>query len=180
MLADLSHSISDQMVLQSFRKTTLAWLLAVWIVTGAMAQTSWDPSATDSLVSYDSVLAKRLGADAYGMKAYVMAFLKAGPNRSADKAEAARLQQAHLENISRLAAEGKLVLAGPFLDSGPVRGIYIFDVYTLEEAEALTASDPAIQAGSLVMELHAWYGSATLPLINEWHEKIQKAGITEK
>ena len=31
---------------------------------------------------YDAMLAKRLGADDYGMKQYVMAFLKKGPNRS--------------------------------------------------------------------------------------------------
>lgn len=31
---------------------------------------------------YDETLAKKTGADAYGMKTYVMAFLKTGPNRS--------------------------------------------------------------------------------------------------
>ena len=31
--------------------------------------------------AYDSTLAKELGADEYGMKRYVMAFLVAGPNR---------------------------------------------------------------------------------------------------
>jgi uncharacterized protein YciI len=85
------------------------------------------------------------------MRQYVMAFLKAGPNRSQDSATAAQLQRAHLDNIFRLADEGKLILAGPFLDKGEIRGIYVFDVKTVEEAAALTATDPAIQAGRLVM-----------------------------
>jgi uncharacterized protein YciI len=73
-----------------------------------------------------------------------------------------------------MAEEGKLVLAGPFLDDGELRGIYVFNVETVEEARALTATDPAIQAGSLVMELKPWYGSAAVMSINEMHPKLQK------
>ena len=47
------------------------------------------------------------------MKNYVMAFLYDGPNRERDSLAAAELQRGHLENIGRLAKEGKLVLAGP-------------------------------------------------------------------
>lgn len=126
---------------------------------------------------YDSLLASQLGADDYGMRQYVMAFLKRGPNRDQDSATAARLQRAHLDNIFRLADEGKLVLAGPFSDDGDVRGIYIFDVKTVEEAEALTSTDPAIQAGRLVMELHPWYGSAALMKVVEISKKITKEKI---
>jgi uncharacterized protein YciI len=127
--------------------------------------------------TYDARLAEELGADDYGMKQYVLAFLKAGPNRSQDSLEAAQLQRAHMDNIGRLAKEGKLILAGPFMDGGALRGIYIFDVRTLEEAQALTATDPAIQAGRLEMELHPWYGSAALLKINEWHERLAKEKI---
>ena len=126
---------------------------------------------------YDSTLAAQVGADQYGMKTYVMAFLKRGPNRNQDSLEAAQLQRAHLDNIQRLAAEKKLVIAGPFLDDGDIRGIYVFDVGTVEEAEALTATDPAIQAGRLVMELHPWYGSAALPLLHDLYDKVQKTKI---
>jgi uncharacterized protein YciI len=80
------------------------------------------------------------------MKSYVMAFLKTGPNRSQDSATIAEIQQAHLENIIRLANEGKLILAGPFLDNGELRGIYVFNVSTLEEARKLTLADPAVRA----------------------------------
>ena len=128
---------------------------------------------------YDSTYAAKLGADDYGMKPYVMAFLKAGPERSQDKETAAALQKAHLQNIMRMAEEGTLVLAGPFLDQGEVRGIYIFNVATVEEAEELTRTDPAIQAGRLVMELHPWYGSAALMEVNQLHQRGQKRQITD-
>ena len=127
--------------------------------------------------SFDSTLAAKLGADDYGMKQYVMAFLKAGPNRSQDSLTAVKLQRAHMDNIGRMAEEGALVLAGPFLDDGEVRGIYIFNVTTIEEARALTETDPAIQAGRLEMELHPWYGSAALMQVNEVHGRLQKEGI---
>ncbi len=128
-----------------------------------------------SASGYDAVLAKKLGADEYGMRKYVMAFLRKGPNREQDKDKAAKLQAAHMENIQRLADEGKLSLAGPFLDDGDLRGIYIFNVTDIEEAKALTETDPAIQSGQLVMELHPWYGSAAVMQINEVHEKISNA-----
>ena len=127
--------------------------------------------------SYDSTYAQHLGADEYGMKSYVMAFLKTGPNRDQDSVTKAKLQRAHLDNINRLAAEGKLVMAGPFLDEGDIRGIYLFAVPSIEEAERLTATDPAIKAGSLIMELHPWYGSAAIMEVNEIHKQIAKIAI---
>ena len=63
------------------------------------------------------------------------------------------------------------------MDNDDLRGIYIFNVETIEEAEKLTKSDPAIQAGSLTMELKEWYGSAALMLVNDLHKKIAKVEI---
>ena len=124
---------------------------------------------------FDAELAAKLGADDYGMRRYVMAFLKSGPNRPEDPDEAQALQRAHLDNIRRMAEEGKLVLAGPFMDRGDIRGIYVFAVDSVQEAEALTATDPAVEAGSLVMELHPWYGSAALMKVNDIHARVAKA-----
>src|SRR4051812_20705045 len=112
--------------------------------------------------NYDSALAKKLGADDYGMKKYVMAFLKTGPTVIKDSVARAQLQMAHLRNIQNLAEAGKLIVAGPFLDDQKIEGIFIFNVATVEEARELTATDPAVKAGELEMELHPWYGSAAL------------------
>lgn len=123
---------------------------------------------------FNKQLADSLKADEYGMKPYVMAFLKKGPNRNQDSATAAGLQKAHMDNINRMAKEGKLVVAGPFMDNGDIRGIYIFDVKSIEEAKILTETDPAVKAGRLTMELHLWYCSAALMLVNPIHETISR------
>lgn len=159
----------------------MLFLVLCWscnIQTGAESQAPPAEDATET-PAFDSLKAARYGADDYGMRSYVMAFLKRGPNRNLDSARAAELQLAHLENIQRLAEQGHLVLAGPFLDRGDLRGIYLFKSNSVEEAEALTNSDPAIQAGSLEMELRPWYGSAALLEVNDIHETLARKSITD-
>ena len=134
-------------------------------------------SVISSDIAFDSLLAKETGADAYGMRQYIMAYLKKGPNRNQDSLAAMEIQRAHLDNIKRMAEEGKLVLAGPFMDGHDVQGIYVFAVDTIEEAEELTKSDPAVKTGRLVMELHPWYGSAALMKVSEMHKKLAKESI---
>jgi uncharacterized protein YciI len=157
------------------------------VVAAACAPTTPPPAASSSAApcapaktsGHDAELARRLGADEYGMHKYVIALLKEGPNRAQSLEESKQLMQAHLANIDRLAETGSLVVAGPFLDSGPLRGIYLFKVATVEEARALTATDPAIQAGRLEMELHPWYGSAALQEVNGLHKRLQQKSILE-
>ncbi len=153
-------------------------LIAIFISCKPEVKVTVDESSipTDQL-AYDSILATQLGADDYGMRKYVMAFLKAGPNQDMDSTQAAQLQRAHLDNILRLADEGKLAVAGPFLDGGELKGIYIFNVETIEEAKALTETDPAVKAGRFALELHPWYGSAAMMKVNELHKKVQKKNI---
>ncbi|NEP62004.1 MAG: hypothetical protein F6K31_34510 [Symploca sp. SIO2G7] len=124
---------------------------------------------------YDAELAAELGADEYGMRPYVMAFLKAGPNRSDDPDQAAELQRRHLEHVRSLAEAGHLVLAGPFMDDGDTRGIFIFATDDVDQARAWTEADPAIQAGSLVMDIRPWYGSAALLQMVELHARIARS-----
>jgi uncharacterized protein YciI len=133
--------------------------------------------SSEKIITYDSLLAKQIGADEYGMKHYVMAFLKSGPNSDLDSATSAQLQRAHLDNIFRMADEGTLAIAGPFLDKGEIRGISIFNVTTVDEAAKLTATDPAVIAGRLILELHPWYGPAALMKGIEISKTIEKKKI---
>lgn len=152
-------------------------LIAGWFIFSGcenQANSSAENNSDSTSGSFDAELANELGADDYGMRQYVIAFLKAGPNRDQDSTRAAELQRGHMDNIQRLAEEGKLVLAGPFMDSEEVRGIFIFNVETIEEAQKLTESDPAVQAGRLEMELRSWYGSAALLQVNNIHSRISK------
>lgn len=88
---------------------------------------------------------------------YVFGVLVRGPKWTPEVTEETKkLQEGHMANINRLSEAGKLVLAGPFVDGGARRGVFIFKVDTLEEAQALTETDPAVKAGRLKIELHRW------------------------
>ncbi|MBX7173399.1 MAG: YciI family protein [Pyrinomonadaceae bacterium] len=152
-------------------KIILAFLIGIIAFSfNALGQTATKEKPSKD---YDAKLAKKLGADDLGMKAYVFAMLKRGKIKF-DDAQRQELINGHMKNIGRLADEGKLVLAGPFMDDQDWRGIYIFDVKTVEEAQKLVETDPAIKAGVFEVELHPWYGSATLIEIPKMHKKIQK------
>ncbi len=127
---------------------------------------------------FDEKLAKSLNADDYGMKKYVFCLLKSGTNKTASKEETQKLFEGHMANISKLVKEGKLVVAGPFMKNDRnYRGIYIFNVETIEEAQALVTTDPAIQAKLLEAELTPWYATAALQETLKIHEKIAKKKI---
>ena len=131
-----------------------------------------DAPKTDS--KYDAELAKRLGADDYGMKPYVFDILKTGPTKIEDADRGKQLQAGHKKTIGRRAEEGKLVLAVPFIEGGNMRGIYVFDLKTVEEAKELVKTDPAIKEGLFEVEFVKWYGSAALLNVNGTHKRIQK------
>jgi uncharacterized protein YciI len=91
------------------------------------------------------------------MLEYQLAFLVAGPNRKGDSdPETERIQAAHMAHIGKMADAGQLVAAGPFLEEHKLRGIYVFKLSSLDEARAVAAQDPAVQAGRLVLDLHPW------------------------
>ncbi|MBS4000294.1 MAG: hypothetical protein KGZ71_07410 [Desulfobulbaceae bacterium] len=125
--------------------------------------------------NYDSTLAKSLHADDYGMKSYILAILKSGPNKSADKAMIDSCFRGHLDNIKRLVDERKLIVAGPLgKNENSYRGIFILNVQSIEEAEELLQTDPAIKEKLLDTDLYKWYGSAALPKYLEASDKIWK------
>jgi len=127
---------------------------------------------------YDSTLAKKLGADDYGMKSYVLAILKTGSNATTDKAFIDSCFSGHMDNIFRLVDEGKLIVAGPLgKNDNAYRGIFILNVKTIEEAQELVQTDPAINSKLLDADLYNWYGSAALPEYLDAALKIGKYKI---
>ncbi|WNJ21011.1 YciI family protein [Pontibacter sp. G13] len=99
------------------------------------------------------------------MQTYYMVMLKAAPARDTiPDQKLAQIQSEHLAHIRNLAREGKLSVAGPFLDEGEIRGIFILNVDSMEEARAITEADPAVKAGRLIMEIRPWYGPSRLKI----------------
>lgn len=148
-------------------------ILSIFLLshTGASAQNTDTPKKP----AYDAELAKKLGADDMGMKSYIFVILKTGPNKITNKDTLNALFAGHFANINKLADEGKLVVAGPMgNNANNYRGIFILDVKTFEEANALLENDPTIKQKIFDVELYKWYGSAALPVYLETHSKIEK------
>ncbi len=96
-------------------------------------------------------------SEKWEMKQYFLVLLKKGPMRNQDSVTAAKLQTEHLANIERLYKEGKLDIAGPMGNDGDIRGIFIMNVSSFEEAKALCDTDPMIKVGRLVAEIYPWW-----------------------
>jgi uncharacterized protein len=89
--------------------------------------------------------------------------------------EALRLQDAHLANQARLGDEGYVIAAGPFTDQDDVRlrGIAVLRCDP-EKARELYASDPAVRAGRLGVEVLTWL----VPAGNVRFEEVTRPGST--
>lgn len=87
---------------------------------------------------------------------YVVALVKRGSNWEQDSSRAFQLQEKHLLFLAELQKENKLLASGPLTTSPDARGLYIFNVETISEAEALVSKDEAIKAGWIKMEFHNW------------------------
>lgn len=105
------------------------------------------------------------GDTTYHMRQYVFVMLKAGPNRDQDSTEVQRIQAGHMAFMNEMAEKGYLAIAGPFGDDGDWRGIYIYNVNSVEKVRELVQQDPAIQSGRLVADIRPWWSArgAKLP-----------------
>ncbi len=110
------------------------------------------PSNTNTVTASNKDTAQK-----FEMKQYWMVFLKKGPNRTQDSISAAKIQEAHIRNIDRLASLGKIVLAGPMGYDKDLRGIFVIDAKDSAEAASYIKTDSAIITGRLRFELHPWW-----------------------
>lgn len=104
----------------------------------------------------------------YEMTTYVTGFLKKGPKwTAAETPESAEIQKQHIAHLEKMAASGKLIVAGPFRGGdgdGDPRGMLIFHGLTVEEARAMASEDPAVKAGRLTVEIRGWMAAKGLKI----------------
>jgi uncharacterized protein YciI len=92
-----------------------------------------------------------------GMTVYYLGLLRRGPAWTPEVTPAVmELQAAHQASLGRMAESGLLLMTGPFLDGGDLRGVLVLRTTSQAEAEALIAADPAVQAGRLIVDIHPW------------------------
>lgn len=141
-----------------------------------MATLSFAQQKKTEKPKFNQELATSLGADKYGMKAYTIIMLTTGSAKIEDKAKMGELMKGHMTNIGKLANEGKIIVAGPFLEKNKenYRGMFIFNTKSKEEAESWVKTDPAVAAGVFSYEIFPWHGSAALPLYLKHHDEISK------
>ena len=87
---------------------------------------------------------------------YVIGIVKRGDNWEQDSIRAFELQEKHLAFLAELQKNNQLVASGPLTSSPDARGLYIFSVNTIKEAELLVSKDEAISVGWIKMEFHKW------------------------
>ncbi len=127
------------------RTLIVAAILAAAVLT---VQTEAQVKEESPKTVYDAALAERLGADDYGMRSYVYVLLRTGKANITDEKKRKAIFDGHFANMGRLAEEGKLVAAGPFEDpKGIMRGFFIYNVATIEEAQKLVETDPGVSSG---------------------------------
>ena len=107
----------------------------------------------------------------FEMRYYVLVLLRTGPTPPTDPDEKKRLQAGHMENMGRLHADGRLILAGPFKNGGDLEGLFLLNTESVEEAKAWCDTDPAIAAGDLTAEFIKWYSAKGIG--------IYPGGVTE-
>ena len=154
----------------------LATALLPWHIAAHASDSAANTEASPR-PNYDEALARSLGADDYGMRAYVLVILRSGPTPVPAGEERTSMFQGHFANMKRLVDEGKLVLAGPLDGVEGRRGIFVLATKDIEEARRLVATDPVIEKGEMVAEYHVYYGSAALMTIRDLHGKIAKKDI---
>ncbi|MFA6261962.1 MAG: hypothetical protein WC760_10870 [Bacteroidia bacterium] len=151
-------------------------LLFLVITHLAFGQSNAEKDAPSDNPNYDKTLANKCGGDEYGMKGYFLVILKTGANTTTDTAFISKSFEGHMNNIYRLVAENKLVVAGPLgKNKNSYRGIFILNnLNSIEEANAMMQTDPAIKSGILNYDIYSWYGSAALPEYLPFSDKIWK------
>jgi uncharacterized protein YciI len=152
------------------------WKIASRIVVGAVLvwQTCAVAQTAPAQPLYDAAWAKSEGANPNGMRAYTFVLLVSGPNRVPDGPERTEMFKGHFANMERLAAEKKLVAAGPMDGVDGWRGIFVFAVTDIEEVKKLVATDPVIIKGEMVAQYHKFFATTALMAINGIHQAITK------
>lgn len=128
-------------------------ILVLAILTSTLAWASDDKKEGETEVQEET---KESVEESPKVENYIVGILKAGPNMEIDSLEKAEMLESHVEYLKRLNERGKLYASGPLSTNPEMRGLYIFNVRSIESAAALMQQDAAIREGLVTVEYHVW------------------------
>lgn len=103
------------------------------------------------LVLFLGILIITMSAGAQGAANKYFVFLNPNPERAElPDDEVSDIQAAHMANMDSLATEMRLLAAGPFHGGG---GLQVLVAASIEDAQELVMTDPAVQAGRFTTEV---------------------------
>jgi uncharacterized protein YciI len=114
----------------------------------------------------------------FEFETYQLVLLRRPANAPAlGEAELEKLQAQHIGHLKKMAAEGKMVVAGPFggdQRDPSLRGLCLYRVGSVDEARRLASEDPMVKAGRLRPEVMTWMtekGALAFPLADAMAKK---------
>jgi uncharacterized protein YciI len=112
----------------------------------------------------------RFGSSAPEVQGYTLVYLKTGAKTELSKEEGEKIFAGHFANMTRLAKEKKLLVAGPFgqprHDAG-LRGLFVLDTADEAQARAWAETDPGFQAQVFTLEYQPLRTNAALRALLE-------------
>ena len=138
------------------KKTIFIWIALLSLLYGSLAftQSSEKPGAASTPPTKQENSPNAPKDQATAQQFFLVLLTRPANPPQFTKEAGEKLQEEHTANIRKLHEEGKLVVAGPFMDNGTLRGIFVMKAGSLEQAQEWANSDPAVKAGRMAVEVH--------------------------
>ena len=109
------------------------------------------------------------------LRQFEMVIQKQGPTAMPADLETSSLRQEHLAYIHSLFETGKLIVAGRITDDPELRGVFVFNTKSADEAKEWASGDPFFKAGYFAMELHPWWSEPVMKKLTAVPQKTETA-----
>ena len=109
------------------------------------------------------------------LRQFEMVILKQGPNAMPADWDTSSLRQEHLAYVHSLFETGKAIIAGRIPDDPELRGVFIFNTKSADEAKEWISGDPAVKAGHFTIELHPWWAEPVMKKLTAVPQKNETA-----
>jgi uncharacterized protein YciI len=102
--------------------------------------------------------AKIVGGAVEEMTTFQLVFLKKNPDwKARSSTEVQSIEVAHQEFFDGLIQSDQVLVSGLVTDESDLRAIIVSSATTMQQAQSIVASDPAVKVGMLRAETYAWY-----------------------